>query len=54
MTGEFIHEEVLCALVEQHAVCECLVARIKGDPDSGLVDSLGRQLRTLGAGSPVT
>lgn len=51
MTGEFIHEEVLRALVEQqHAVCECLVARTESDPDCGLVDSPGRQRRTLGAG----
>lgn len=28
MIGEGIHEEVLRALVEQHAVRECLVARI--------------------------
>ena len=36
MTGEGIHEEVLRALVEQHAVRECLVARINGGPDWGL------------------
>lgn len=32
MIGEGIHEEVLRALVEQHAVRECLVARINGGP----------------------
>jgi hypothetical protein len=40
--GEGIHEEVLRALVEQHAVRECLVARIAGGPDWGLFDSPGR------------
>lgn len=35
MIGEGIHEEVLRALVEQHAVRYCLVARIDGGPDWG-------------------
>jgi hypothetical protein len=34
--GEGIHEEVLRTLVDQHAVRECLVARIDGGPDWGL------------------
>ncbi|POA44733.1 hypothetical protein C1893_25285 [Pseudomonas sp. MPR-ANC1] len=41
MIGEGIHEEVLRALVEQHAVRECLVARINGGPDWGLSIRLG-------------
>ncbi|MCW0920329.1 hypothetical protein CXF97_11015 [Pseudomonas sp. Choline-02u-1] len=36
MIGEGIHEEVLRALVEQHAVRECLVTRIDGGSDWGL------------------
>jgi hypothetical protein len=39
--GEGIHEEVLRALVEQHAVRECLVARINGGPHWGLSIRLG-------------
>jgi len=31
--GEGIHEDVLRALVEQHAVRECLVAKINGGPE---------------------
>ncbi|EJZ58256.1 hypothetical protein I1A_002583 [Pseudomonas fluorescens R124] len=33
MIGDGIHEEVLRALVEQHALRECLVVRINGGPD---------------------
>lgn len=51
MIGEGIHEEVLRALIGQHAVRECLVAKIDGGPDWGPVDSPGRQWRTLGAGT---
>jgi hypothetical protein len=39
--GDGIHEEVLRALVEQHAVRECLVARIDGGPAWGLSIRLG-------------
>ncbi len=45
MIGEGIHEEVLRALVEQHAVRECLVARINGGPDWGLSIRLGSGAR---------
>ncbi|MHB2060348.1 hypothetical protein [Pseudomonas sp. SC3(2021)] len=41
MIGDGIHEEVLRAQVEQHAVRECLVARIDGGPDWGLSIRLG-------------
>ncbi|MDI2145507.1 hypothetical protein KBJ94_26040 [Pseudomonas sp. ITA] len=41
MIGDGIHEEVLRALVEQHAVRECLVARINGGPDWGFSIRLG-------------
>lgn len=41
MIGEGIHEEVLRALVDQHAVRECLVARIDGGPDWSLSIRLG-------------
>lgn len=41
MIGEGIHEEVLRALVEQHAVRDCLVARIDGGSDWGLSIRLG-------------
>ncbi|BBP71099.1 hypothetical protein PHLH6_31030 [Pseudomonas sp. Seg1] len=41
MIGAGIHEEVLRALVEQHAVRECLVARIDGGPDWGVSIRLG-------------
>lgn len=41
MIGEGIHEEVLRALVEQHAVRECLVAKIDGGPGWGLSIRLG-------------
>lgn len=41
MIGEGIHEEVLRALVEQHAVRECLLARIDGGPDWGLSIRMG-------------
>lgn len=41
MIGAGIHEEVLRALVEQHAVRECLVARIAGGPDWDLSIRLG-------------
>lgn len=37
MIGEGIQEEVLRALVEQHAVRECLVAKVNGGPDWGLL-----------------
>lgn len=36
MIGNGIQEEVLRALVEQHVVRECLVAKIEGGPDWGL------------------
>jgi hypothetical protein len=39
--GDGIQEEVLRALVEQHAVRECLVAKIDGGPDWGLSIRLG-------------
>jgi hypothetical protein len=39
--GEGIQEEVLRALVEQHAVRECLVAKVDGGPDWGLSIRLG-------------
>lgn len=41
MIGDGIHEEVLRALVEQHAVRECLVAKIDGGPGWGLSIRLG-------------
>lgn len=41
MMGEGIQEEVLRALVEQHAVRECLVAKVDGGPDWGLSIRLG-------------
>lgn len=41
MIGDGIQEEVLRALVEQHAIRECLVARIDGGPDWGLSIRLG-------------
>lgn len=41
MIGEGIQEEVLRALVEQHAVRECLVAKVNGGPDWGLSIRLG-------------
>ncbi|AHZ72653.1 hypothetical protein OU5_5574 [Pseudomonas mandelii JR-1] len=41
MMGEGIHEEVLRALVEQHAVRECLVAKVDGGPAWGLSIRLG-------------
>jgi len=41
MIGEGIQEEVLRALVEQHAVREALVAKVDGGPDWGLSVRLG-------------
>lgn len=41
MIGEGIQEDVLRALVEQHVVRECLVAKINGGPDWGLSIRLG-------------
>ncbi|SDU56845.1 hypothetical protein [Pseudomonas mandelii] len=41
MIGDGIHEEVLRALVEQHAVRECLVAKVDGGPTWGLSIRLG-------------
>lgn len=41
MIGDGIQEEVLRALVEQHAIRECLVARIDGGPGWGLSIRLG-------------
>lgn len=41
MIGDGIHEEVLRALVEQHAVRECLVAKVDGGPAWGLSIRLG-------------
>jgi hypothetical protein len=39
--GDGIQEEVLRALVEQHAVRECLVAKVDGGPAWGLSIRLG-------------
>jgi hypothetical protein len=39
--GEGIQEEVLRALVEQHAVRECLVAKVDGGSEWGLSIRLG-------------
>jgi hypothetical protein len=41
MIGDGIQEDVLRALVEQHAVRECLVAKVNGGPDWGLSIRLG-------------
>lgn len=41
MIGDGIHEEVLRALVEQHAVRECLVAKVDGAAAWGLSIRLG-------------
>lgn len=41
MIGDGIPEEVLRALIEQHAVRECLVAKVTGGPDWGLSIRLG-------------
>lgn len=41
MIGQGIQEEVLRALVEQHAVRECLAAKIDGGPAWGLSIRLG-------------
>ena len=41
MIGEGIQDEVLRVLVEQHAVRECLVAKVDGGPDWGLSVRLG-------------
>lgn len=41
MIGEAIQEDVLRALVEQHAVRECLVAKVDGGPAWGLSIRLG-------------
>jgi len=41
MIGEGIQEEVLRALVEQHAVRECLVAKVEGGPEWGVSIRLG-------------
>lgn len=41
MIGEGIQEEVLRALVEQHAVRECLVAKVDGGSEWGLSIRLG-------------
>lgn len=41
MIGDGIHEEMLRALVEQHAVRECMVAKIDGGPDWSLSIRLG-------------
>lgn len=41
MIGECIQEEVLRALVEQHAVRECMVAKIDGGLAWGLSIRLG-------------
>ena len=47
MIGEGIQEEVLRALVEQHAVRECLVAKVDGGPAWGLsVRSRRERVRT--------
>ncbi|PWK33663.1 hypothetical protein [Pseudomonas sp. OV226] len=47
MIGEGIQEEVLRALVEQHAVGECLVAKVDGGPDW----AVDPPRRPLGAGA---
>lgn len=41
MIGEGIHEDALVHLVQQHAVRECLVAKVDGGPDWGLSIRLG-------------
>lgn len=41
MIGEAIQEDVLRALVSQHAVRECLVAKVAGGPTWGLSIRLG-------------
>ena len=41
MIGEAIQEDVLRALVSQHAVRECLVAKVDGGPAWGLSIRLG-------------
>ena len=41
MIGEAIQEDVLRALVEQHAVRECLVSKVDGGPAWGLAIRLG-------------
>jgi hypothetical protein len=41
MIGEAIQEDVLRALVQQHAVRECLVAKVDGGPEWGLSIRLG-------------
>jgi hypothetical protein len=41
MIGEAIQEDVLRALVQQHAVRECLVAKVEGGPSWGLSIRLG-------------
>lgn len=41
MIGEAIQEDVLRALVQQHAVRECVVAKVDGGPDWGLSIRLG-------------
>jgi hypothetical protein len=48
--GEGIHEDALVHLVQQHAVRECLVARVDGGPDWGLSIRLGGSGAALGAG----
>lgn len=50
MIGEGIQEEVLRALVEQHAVREVLVARVDGGAEWGLSIRLGGS-GALGAGA---
>lgn len=41
MIGEGIHEDVLRALVEQHAVREVIVGKVDGGPSWGLSIRLG-------------
>lgn len=41
MIGEGIQEAVIRALIEQHAVRECPVARVASGPDWGLSIRLG-------------
>ncbi|NKF27000.1 hypothetical protein HER21_11105 [Pseudomonas sp. BGM005] len=45
MIGDGIREDVLRALVDQHAVRECRVARVEGGPEWGLSVRLGTGAR---------
>ena len=47
MIGAGIHEDALVHLVQQHAVRECLVAKVDGGPSWGLSIRLGGRRRTV-------